>query len=208
MFPITKNRIRNHFHYFWWQYALLAIFAVLGWNLLYTTTHYRSPEHLRIEWYYEGYMTNETAAATAALMEEAKAELFPDMEESTFTNVGSDETYGDMQLLVWTAAGQGDLFMLTEERFKNLATSGAMLDLQPYIDDGTLNVEGIDLSKGYVTDTETGERVLCGIPTDALPGFWENYYVDHSKKFMGVLTTGANTEETLKLLAHFLNIMR
>ena len=208
MLPITKKRIRNHFHYFWWQYALLAVFAILGWNLLYTTTHYRSPEHLRVEWYYEGYMANETMTAVNAVLEEAKEKLFPEMEEVSFSNVGNDETYGDMQLLVWTAAGQGDLFMLTDERFRNLAASGGMLDLKPYVEDGTLNVEGIDLSKGYVTDVETGERILCGIPTDSLPGFWNTCYVDHNKKYMGVLVTGANVEETIQLLAHFLNTMR
>ena len=45
--PITKERIRNHFHYAWWQYVLLVCLAVFGWNLLYTTTRYRSPESSR-----------------------------------------------------------------------------------------------------------------------------------------------------------------
>lgn len=69
------------------------------------------------------------------------------MEEVTFTPVAYDDTYGNMQLIVWASAGQGDLYTLSEEAYKNLASSGAMLDLQPYIDDGTLNVEGIDLKK-------------------------------------------------------------
>ena len=49
--PITRERIRNHFHYAWWQYVLLVCLAVFGWNLLYTTTRYRSPESLKVEWY-------------------------------------------------------------------------------------------------------------------------------------------------------------
>ena len=205
--PITKNRIRNHFHYFWWQYLLLAIFAVFGWNLLYTTTHYRSPEHLRMEWYYEGYMSNETTPLATALMEQIKPDLYPDMEEVMFTNVGNDETYGDMQLLVWTAAGQGDLSMLTGERFRTLAASGGMTDLTPYIEDGTLNVEGIDLSGGYVTDTETGKRILYGIPTDVLTGLIE-YDIDYRAKVMSVLITGGNEAETIQLLSWLLDNMR
>ena len=49
--PITRERIRTHFHYGWWQYALLIGLAIFGWNLLYTTTRYRSPEALKVEWY-------------------------------------------------------------------------------------------------------------------------------------------------------------
>ena len=49
--PITRERIRTHFHYAWWQYVLLVCLAIFGWNLLYTTTRYRSPESLKVEWY-------------------------------------------------------------------------------------------------------------------------------------------------------------
>ena len=36
--PITREHIRTHFHYAWWQYVLLVCLAIFGWNLLYTTT--------------------------------------------------------------------------------------------------------------------------------------------------------------------------
>ena len=52
--PITRERIRTHFHYAWWQYVLLVCLAIFGWNLLYTTTRYRSPESLKVEWYCQG----------------------------------------------------------------------------------------------------------------------------------------------------------
>ena len=39
--PSTRERIRTHFQYAWWQYVLLVCLAVFGWNLLYTTTRYR-----------------------------------------------------------------------------------------------------------------------------------------------------------------------
>ena len=50
-----------------------------------------------------------------ALMEQLRLELFPEMEEVTFTAVAYDQTYGDMQLMVWVSAGQGDLYMLERE---------------------------------------------------------------------------------------------
>ncbi len=206
-FTITKVKIRNHFHYFWWQYALLIVLAIFGWNLLFHTTHYRSPEYLKVEWYYEGPVGQRTNELTRELLDRATAELFPEMEEVTFTMVGNDAQYGQMQIMVWSTAGQGDLYMLPTESFATLANSGVLCDLQPYVDNGTLNVEGIDISGGYWTDPESGEKWLVGIPTDALPGFYD-YEVEHTGKWMGILIHGGNTENTVKLMAYFLDTMR
>ena len=45
--PITRERIRTHFHYAWWQYVLLVCLAIFGWNLLYTTTPWQYHSTLR-----------------------------------------------------------------------------------------------------------------------------------------------------------------
>ena len=206
-FPITRDRIRTHFHYYWWQYALVLVFAIFGWNLLYTTTHYRSPEHLKIEWYYEGPTGNNTQANAEQLLLDAKEQLFPHIEETVFSTVGMDETYGPMQLMVWMAAGQGDLYMLKTDSFTNNAAQGAMIDLQPYVDDGTLNVEGFDLKKGMVKLEGTSEKHLYGIPAKNLPKFID-YEILPDDTVLSILAAGGNTENTVKLLAHFLEIMR
>lgn len=205
--PITKRRIRNHFTYAWWQYVLLVGLAIFGWNLLYTTTRYRSPEELKIEWYCEEAVSLGGQERLNALMEELRAELYPDMEEVTFTPVGYDDTYGEMQLFVWASAGQGDLYMLTPEHIKSLAANGALLDLEPYIDDGTLNVEGIDLKSGYYTDTETGKKYLVAIPTDTLTGL-ADYEITPEGKLMGLMAAGGNIENAVKLMAWLLDNMR
>ena len=205
--PITKRRVRNHLAYAWWQYVLLVCIAVFGWNLIYTTTRYRSPEPLKVEWYGEGYVTAEQQAQIDAMLDRLHGELFPDMEEVTFTPVAYDDTYGDMQLFVWASAGQGDLYTLSAEAYKNLASGGVMLDLQPYVDDGTLNVEGLDLKNGYVTDNETGKRYLMGIPMDSLAGL-ESYGVATQGKVMSILVNGGNTENTMKLMKWLLENMR
>lgn len=205
--PVTKRRIRNHFTYAWWQYVLLVGLAIFGWNLLYTTTRYRSPEELKVEWYCEAALSLEGQARLTALMEELRPELYPDMEEVSFTPVGYDETYGEMQLFVWASAGQGDLYMLTQERFKSLASGGAMADLQPYIDDGTLDVEGIDLKGGYFTDSETGERRLVAIPADQLTGLAE-YEISPEGMYIGLLANGGNLDNAAKLLGWLVTNMK
>lgn len=204
-FPITREKIRNHFHYFWWQYALLIVGSIFLWNLLYTVTHYRSPEHLKVEWYYDGPAVMETQELADQLLAEIHPLVFPEMEEVTFTIVGTDVTYGDMQMVVWMSARQGDLYMLARDHFEQHAAG--FVDLAPYVADGTLHTEGIDLKKGYVKNEDTGEKVLCGIPADSLKGL-EAYGIFPEDTFLSILANGGNTENTLKLMNYLLDHMQ
>ncbi|HIS43450.1 MAG TPA: hypothetical protein IAC11_11270 [Candidatus Limiplasma pullicola] len=205
--PITKERIRNHFHYAWWQYVLLVCLAVFGWNLLYTTTRYRSPESLKVEWYCQGLVDTQAQEELDALMEQLRLELFPEMEEVTFTAVAYDQTYGDMQLMVWVSAGQGDLYMLEREQFENLASAGAMAPLTPYIESGALQTGEIDLTAGYVTDPETGEKYLMGVPTDSLTGL-QAYGIDPEGHVLSLLSNGGNLDNTVKLMQWLIDNMQ
>ena len=205
--PITRERIRNHFHYAWWQYVLLVCLAVFGWNLLYTTTRYRSPESLKVEWYCQGLVDTQAQEELDALMEQLRLELFPEMEEVTFTAVAYDQTYGDMQLMVWVSAGQGDLYMLEREQFENLASAGAMAPLTPYIESGALQTGEIDLMAGYVTDPETGEKYLMGVPTDSLTGL-QAYGIDPEGHVLSLLSNGGNLDNTVKLMQWLIDNMQ
>ena len=51
---------------------------------LYTTTRYRSPEALKVEWYCQGVVDAQSQKKLDALMEQLRLELFPEMEEVTF----------------------------------------------------------------------------------------------------------------------------
>jgi len=205
--PVTRERIRHHFHYDWWQYVILIVASVFFWNMLYNMTHYRSPEHLKMEWYYEGPMTMHTQEMASNLLEDAKAALFPEMEETSFTVVGTDETYGSMQITVWMAAAQGDLYMLTRDSFNHYGVDGAMVDLQPYVDSGALNVEGIDLTRGYLPNSETGEITLCGIPADSLKRL-KDYEIAPEGTMLSALSTGGNVDNTVRLMNWLLTEMK
>ena len=193
--PVTKARIKNHFHYDWWRYLALVAGAILLWNLLYNMTHYRSPENLKVELVYE----TANMQSTDALMNMAHEEALSDMEEVTFIAGGYDETYGQMQLTVWAAAGTGDLYALPKERFKNFAESETFVDLQPYVDSGELQLGDLDRSSGYVRLSETGERILAGIPMDGLT--WLNAYeLPVEGYYMSVLAKSGNEENTVRLM--------
>lgn len=204
--PITKARIQHHFHYSLWKYILLIALSIFGWNLLFTTTHYRSPEDKKVEFYADGYYDEAAGANMDALLEKIHSEVMPEMEEVTMTMLTIDETYGNVQLTVWVSAGQGDVYLLFHDRFLSLAQGGAFIDLQPYIDQGLLHVEGIDLTRGQVRDEETGMLVQCGIPADSLKGLY-GYGVAVEEATFGILASSGNEEYAVRFLDYLLTHM-
>lgn len=203
--PITKRKIRNHFQYSFWKYLLLIVIAVFGWNLIYTTTRYRSPENLKIEFFAEGGIAaQEPLQALADLIHR---NVMPEMEEVTATVVTFDDTYGDMQLVVWVSAGQGDVYLLSRERFLSMAGNEAMLDLGPLVESGTLHTEGIDLDKGYATVADTGRRVLAGIPADSLTGL-NDYGLTTDGMVLSILANNKNDAYSYLFLNYLLTHMR
>lgn len=200
--PITKKRIVNHFQYFWWVYLLLLVIGIFGWNLIHTVTRYQSPPHLKVEWYFAGYQLDDGTGAET-LMDKAHQEALPEMEEVSYRYVMLDEMNGDMMLTTWVFAGEGDLYALPKEKFRNLAQSGSMMNLQPYVDSGALNLDGIDLTDCYVTEPESGEEWLCGIPMNVIPGL-EAYGLYGDDTYLSVLINGGNDDNTIKLLSWLL----
>ena len=200
--PITKRKITHHFQYAIWMYILLAALALFGWNLLYSTTRYRPPEDRKVEFYAQANLNaEEPLKALAAQIHE---EVIPEMEEVTVTMMSiSDDYYGDMQLMVWISAAQGDIYMLNKDYFKRFAASGAFMDLQPLADNGQLNTEGLDLSGGTVRQSDSDITGLYGIPADGLTGFTD-YLVDPADMVLSILYNNGNDENSVKFLNYLL----
>ena len=203
--PITKRIVKNHFHYSLWKYALLAVIALTGWNLIYTSTRYQSPENLKIEFYAETGSLGTKDLQT--LCDQIRAEVMPEMEEVSANSVTYDQTYGDMQLIVWVSAAQGDVYLIAKDRFASLASNEALMDLQPFVDSGALNVAGLDLKKGIVKNADTGVSALLGIPADALPGLGD-YGLVTSDAVLCVLTNNGNDDYSILFLNYLLTHMR
>ena len=203
--PITRARIRNHLHYSFWMYLLLIALALFGWNLIYTTTQYRTPEARKVEFFAEGSAYGDDGPQ--ALADRVHAEAMPGMEQVTATALTIDQTYGDMQLVVWVSAGQGDVYLLTREHFLSMAQNGAMLDLGPYVADGTLHAEGLDLQAGYTQVNSEGANRLMGIPADSLTGL-AAYGLDGQGKVLCALLNNGNDPYTLKFIDYLLTNLR
>ncbi|NLD82618.1 MAG: hypothetical protein GX637_00495 [Clostridiales bacterium] len=203
--PLTRENIRNHFTYSLWKYALVAVAAIFGWSLIYTVTAYRSPQDKRIDLYVQSSTaTSETIDAFIQPIWEATV---PEMEAvQSVTLMASDEYSTTMQLTTYIYAGEGDIYFLTEQYFKSLASTGAFLPLEGLVEDGTLQLEGIDLKKGYITmvdeynDQDQPVRTsqhLFGIPLDTFYGYMNGMLLDNRGMYAVVLVNNQNDENVI-----------
>ena len=207
--PLTKKKVSDHLTYNLWKYVILCAAAFLFWELFYTQTAYRVPQEKRVDVYIKSGTTSQEI--TDAFLEPLWKESVPDMElvSSTLLSIGDDST-SVMQLAVWIAAGEGDIYILPLSDFKSYASSGAFLSLEEYVAGGVLNTEGIDLSSGKVqtylgmddkgNDTYEEEPRLYGIPMDSLYGYMEGMSLDNRGMVMAVLAANRNTDNVVTFM--------
>ena len=211
--PITRAKLRTHITYYFWAYLLILAGSVFGWNLLYTVTAYKSPEDKRIDIYMQSpYVSTEAAQAFVKPVWDA---CVPDIEtvETLMLSGDTQDYYSGMQLTVYLMSQEGDLYLLTSSTFKSYASQGFFLDLSPFVEDGRLHVEGIDLSAGYVALTDdnglpTGERKLFGIPLYSLYGYMDGMGLDNRDMILGVTVFNGNEENVIRFLDGFLQAGR
>ena len=207
--PINRVSLKNHWTYHFWIYLLVIAGSIFGWNIIYTMTAYRAPENKRIDFYIQSNtVTQESANAFIKPIWESTV---PDMEEiNPYILVSAqDDYYSNMQLTVYIMAQEGDIYMLHSADFKSFAAQGVFVDLQPYVDNGMLDVSGIDLSGGYIALVDDNgmpesERRLFGIPLYSLDGYMDELFLDNRDMLLGVTVFSGNEENTVKFLNEFL----
>lgn len=198
---ITKQRIKNHWHYSWWKYALMAIVCVLGVNLIFAVTAYRPPEDRKVELYMcSGYANTELLHDNLwpALLEAA-----PEQELLTVLNIDltSGDMYSSMQFSTYIGAQEGDVCLLPVSQVRQLTAEGgdyAFLELTPYIESGLLNTGDIDLAAGTMA-AENGKIGVYAIPADGLYGLIP-YGCDPADSMLCVMAYTQNAESAVKTL--------
>ena len=169
---------------------------VLGWNIAFTMTAYRSPEDKVVDTYVYG-LTDVSALQT--WVDGVHAEQMSDMEQMEALSLIADETYGSMILMTRMAAGEGDLYLLPKTEFTSYSGQGVFEPLEEI--DGLLELfesHGIDLERGWYRNTETGERHLYGIPASCLPQL-KSMLNASGEYYLSIRLNNNNEENTLKL---------
>lgn len=202
--PMNKQSIRQHFTYAWWKYALLAVIAIFGWNLIYTVTAYQPPANKKIDLFIYGYGEEELLDG---YMETIRQTEMSDMEQMDSSFMLLDDSYTPMQIMTYIAAGEGHLYMLPKDYFQNYAGQAVFLPLEdvPGLID-SLAEAGISVDRGWRTDEETREKHLYGIPMTNFPGF-AAYAYGYEDSYLCISVTNRNDENSIKFLQIFLEDM-
>ena len=204
--PIDKQHLRNHMTYNGWKYVAVIIAVIAGWSLIYTSTAYRSPQDKRIDVYIKSGTVDQDLAT--AYLEPLWREVTPDMEVvDCVTLMPGDDYNSFMQLQVFVAAGEGDIYFLPESDFKSFAASESFVALDEYIANGVINAEGIDLTGGKVKVAESFDDMgnpvygdteyIFGIPMDSLYAFMDSIQLDNRGMVMCIAINNQNDENVI-----------
>lgn len=203
--PLNRENIKTHFTYGSWKYILVVVAAIFGWSLIYTTTAYRSPQEKRIDLYVQ------SATASSELIDDFIKPVWestvPEMEVvQSVTLLAVDDYTTNMQLTTYIYAGEGDIYFLTEQYFKSLASTGAFMPLEELAERGEISLEGIDLKKGYLTVVDeydekdqpiSTSQHLYGIPLDSFYGFMKGMQLDNRGMYAVILVNNQNDDNVI-----------
>lgn len=203
---LNGNRIRNHFAYNAWKYALMAVLVFFVWDLTYNATAYRPPADKKLDVYFVV-----SGADVDGMYKDLEADLlaaFPELEEINYLYIGlgGDEDYASsMQFTTYIAAAQGDLFLLPRDRFlafaKEVPEDNLLLPLDEYIAEGTIDLGGMDVERGTYQDA------VRGIPTSTLYGFVD-YGIVPQSLFLCIPSYSKNQDGAAKMIDFLIGRMQ
>lgn len=182
---------------------LLIVLAIVGWDLLYTSTAYRPPEEKKVDFYV--YAAGADADALEAYMADVQQNIMPDMEQMSpviLMGGASDDMYSNMQLSVYIMAGEGDVYLLPHEIFVSFAMQGAFLPLDDYVTAGALTLPPGDMESYRFAPEEMAES-LYGIPAKELNGLLD-FSVDPRNMVLCVLYNGKNDDNSVRFVDYFI----
>lgn len=199
---ITKSRLKTHWVYNWYKYLIVCAALFFCMNTLFTMTEHRAAENRKLEMYLcSGWA--DTDRLHDALWPRL-AEACPEQEELLILNIDlvSDMDYtGIMRFTTYVGAGQGDMMLLPLEEAARMADGEAetvFVDLTPFVEDGTLDVSGLNLTAGMLKKSD-GTPGLFGIPGDALPGL-DEYMRQDAPGVLCLVDYGKNIETAVRLM--------
>lgn len=203
--PITKKALQQHWAYHWWKYMVLVAGSILIWNMIYAATAYRPPADKKVNLYAMSSLGDQKGIND--YLEDVRLRLLPEMEEVSGIFLIQDDTYAPVQVSTYLMAGEGDVYLLPQKYFRDYAQNGAFVALEGTPAEKMAGQLGIDATKGYRREEDTGETHLFGIPTATLKGL-EQFGIPVTDGFLSVSVLSGNEDNSIKLLTILLEEMQ
>lgn len=220
MKDITRAKIIEHFRHDWYQYIITAVAAIVITSLVALMLAEKTPDENRIDImmisspcpsYAFGYISD--------LMK--TDESLAQYDEIEFYHMSKDNADRTMQLPQWLIAGEGDIFIVNQDNFRYLVEKGAIIALDDFISDGSLELPG-----GMERDCYGYENKNYGLPLSYLKAFENFYPVDMNQDpdalreelsardeelgsiYIGIASYSRNTEGALRAVQWMLDHMQ
>ena len=207
---LTKKRLKNHFAYNWWKYALSAAISAMLVSVVFAVTEYRPPAEKKVELYVlNSYIETETFQQD--FWPELQARK-PEQEALTVLNINltdSSNIYAPMQFSTYVAAQQGDLFLISRDELLKITADGAdeaLVELTDYLESGAIDAQDIDLVKGTL-DRGDGTTAVYAIPADTLTGL-SQYGNDPKNSLLCIPMYSKNADSAAALIELMLEKLR
>lgn len=203
-------KVKNHFAYSFWIYVLIVILSIVFWDLLYTATKYKPPEDKIVELYIaDNPLFDEKGFETQKKY--ITEQLLSDMEEVSIFKLigqGTDDYMSNMQINTFILAGQGDVYIMSKERFQSYASSGAFLALDEYIHKNAIIKNNYDYKRGLISYTDSDNVKHSAIYGISLRNSiaLKKYGIDIENSYIAILYNNANNTNSVKLLNYLINI--
>lgn len=189
---IKKGFWADHFRYYKWWYIGVIALAVAGWSLVFSLTEYQPPASKTLDvifftdYYYcerEGELVDELH------------ERFPDMEQITIQNVSISDYQGQAVYQARITANEGDVYIIDRAYFHFFVDQLITADLDPYIADGTLSVDGDAIMEGTGDPRYTdGQRHAYAVSLADFYGMMNEFYIDNRDMMVVVTTYSGNVD--------------
>lgn len=213
---ITRDRLRNHFHYSKWSYILVIGLMMAIWSFTFSATAPETPREYKVDVYILSYASGDLEGWEQQILES----LPPDQQEINFLTYSLADVSGGqtMEILsAWMAAQQGDIFFMPKDIYMSLAQSGAFLVLDKPLTEGEpAFIDTVPVPEGFDTETlrveyevynEEGTASLsdgiCGVPLDGAEGLLDLYVVPEGM-VASVTAYSVNQQNALSVIAWIL----
>lgn len=204
---LTWFNIKEHFRKCALIYIILIIVALVGTDLIWTTTAPRVPDEQKVLVYLADQLTHaEALNGLAADMLEKTRAVDETLQEVSFENLvfadpATDYT-GVVVLMARLAAGEGDAFLASQAAMDALVNSGGCQPLDEYYEAGFMKDSGLEPYYATLTNEETGESrtFLAGFKVDTLDALMDMQAFYNEGAYLAVALNSTNLETTLKAL--------
>lgn len=204
--PVNKKTLKHHFDYYKWKYLLLIVLAAAAWSLIYTVTRPQAPDSSRINIYIQSNTTSEQLMHN--FLDPVWKEYVPQEEElNVSTILDNDDTTALQQLFTLVHTNEGDIYLLSFDYFMQYAKQGAFAPLDPLVQEGKLDLTGIDDRAGWASivlerdvngvATRLDDQHLYGIPLQQLYGFASGMGVDNQKLYACIAVNNGNMDDVV-----------